>query len=132
MSRNNSGRSVTITDSNAKPKSEKEVMDTVQMTANALLGTYGDGEWNGGIGGAQGFYCRYAKFWDAKLVYEIHGSTEILFPFTLVEAIVRITNASSGATSINYVERSLTLPVSGDGKYILEVFFVKNIKEAQS
>jgi len=106
-------------------------MDTVQMTANALLGTNGDGVWDGGSVGGVGYYCRYAMFWDAKLVYTLHGSESLVFPFTLVEAVVRITNTATGATSINYVENDRTLAVSGDGKYVLEVSFVKNTKEVQ-
>lgn len=130
MAANNRSRSVTITQANAKFTTDKELRETVQMTANALEGTHGDGDWDGGIEGATGFFYRYAKFWNAKIVYEIHGSNSLVFPFTLVDAVVRITNAATGATTSTFVDRSRTMAISGDGKYVLEVSFVKNVKEA--
>jgi hypothetical protein len=122
-------RSVTITDTNAKPKGDKEVMDTIQMTANALQGTWGDGDWDGGITGAVGSYCKRGIFWDAKLVYTISGSATIKFPFTVVESIVRITNTATLASVISYIQKGKTLAVTGSGKFILEVLFVRNTKE---
>jgi len=132
MARNNvNTRSVTITESNAKPVSEKEIKETIQMIANALEGTYGDGDWDGGITGANGFYTQYARYWDAKLVYTLNGSADVVFPFTVVESFVRVTNVITKVTVINYIEKSRRLGVSGDGKYILEVCLVKNTKEVQ-
>ena len=133
MGTNNRNKTVKISESNANPINEVEVKQTLTMLANALKGTYGTGEFNGGLGDelAYGYWHQYAMYWDAKLVFTATGSVTITFPFTLVDAPVRIFNVSDSSSSVYYVHKSKSITISATGKTIVEVGFVKNIKEVE-
>ena len=126
MAKNN--RSVTITDAIARPRNEKEMQETLQMTANALLGTHGDGEWDCGVAGATCYYHKYAQFWNAKVSLTFSGTVIISFPFTIVDSILKQIK-DDGTTTNVYVSNAKQVTLTGSGKYILELFFVKNVKE---
>lgn len=128
MGRPRKSNSVTITEAMAKPQSPKEMGVAVESFANALDGTYGTGEWDGGVEGASGFWHRYSQYWDAKLVVTISTSQLIVFPFTVIDSLLRLTKLD-GTSSIIYIENAKQLNVAGNGKYVLELFFVKNTKE---
>jgi hypothetical protein len=130
MATNNRNKTTTITDSNAKPINQVEMANSLQMMANALKGTYGNGEFDGGLGSiANGYWHRYAMFWDAKLVFTATGSVTITFPYTVVDSMVKVYDASANTASVYYIESSKTLTFTASGKTIVEVSFCKNTKE---
>lgn len=130
MATNNRNKTTTITDSNAKPINQTEVSNSLQMMANALKGTYGDGEFDGGLGqGAEGYWHRYAMYWDAKLVCTAYGAVTITFPYTIVDSMVKVYDTTTNTTGVYYIQSSKTLTFTASGKTIVEVSFVKNTKE---
>lgn len=121
-----SNRSTIVTDAIAKPINESEVQTSIQTLANACRGTYGDGEWTGGIGGV-GYYVQYAMFWDAKLSFNATGDVVVVLPFTLLDSIVTLTDIVTMVRRYIHVQSGNTLSITGlTGKTILEINFAKN------
>jgi len=132
MATNNKNKTVTINDINAKLATPEETAETLQNLAIALKGTYGSGEFDGGLGtGAEGYYHRYAMYWDAKLVCTASGSTTITFPFTLVNAEICVLDVATNERSYFYADGTKQFTFNGNGKTVISTMFIKNTKEVQ-
>lgn len=131
MAKNNRNKTTTITDSTAKPINDDEVATSLQLMANALKGTYGYGEFNGGLGEniGNGYWHRYAMYWDAKLVFTGTGTTTITFPYTVIDSMVHVYDTATNTDQVYYIENSKTLTFNASGKTIVEVSFVKTGRE---
>lgn len=129
---NNNSRVTVITDSNAKPANEKELAETIQALVNATRGANGTGDWDAGIDGANGSWAKYLMFWDARVSFEVTGSVEITFPFTVVSSVVRVIKCGTvnPVEVLYYVDKAKTLTLSGlNGRTVVELSMVKNTKE---
>lgn len=128
----NSNRVTVVTDANAKPKNETELAETISTLVNANRGSNGDGTWDGGVDGSNGYWVKYRMFWDAKLSFVASGTTTITFPFTVVDSVVRVIRCGTnpGVEVLYYIDRSKTLSLSNlNGRTVIELSMVKNIKE---
>jgi hypothetical protein len=128
----NSSRATVVTEAMAKPTNEREAKEAMVQVVNALRGTYGTGEWDGGFDGASGYWTKYSMFWDAKLSFDGGGSATITFPFTVVDSIVKVYMVSGVTVTQenHYIVKGNNLTLAGlTGKTIIELAFVKNTKE---
>jgi hypothetical protein len=126
-----SSKATTITTAMASPSNPAELNETLLQLVNATRGTYGDGEWDGGIAG-NGYWCKYAAFWDAKLSADISGTTTIKFPFVVTDSAVRVYHLSgTPSMEVFYINSADALNLTGHGKTIIEVSLVQIPKEAQ-
>lgn len=125
---NRNNKTTTVSESVSKPLNETELKSSVQVMGNALRGVYGDGEWDGGVGGT-GYWVKYAMFWDAKLVFDGTGAHTITFPFTVADSIVRVTSTITLVTTNYYIASGTSLALTLSGKSIIEINFAKNAKD---
>lgn len=122
----------TITELFAYPANENEGRNSFRSVINALLGTWGNKAWDGGLDDANvvhGYWHRYARFWDCKLVFDSSGDTEIELPFLVKYGVARILDTSTETEAVRYIENSKSLTFSGVGRFIFSldpVIFSRN------
>lgn len=128
----NSSRTTIVTEAMAKPTNEREAKEAMVQVVNALRGSYGTGEWDGGFDGATGYWTKYSMFWDAKLSFVGSGTTTVTFPFTVIDSIVKVfkITGTSATQELIYIAKGNSLALTGlTGTTIIELAFVKNTKE---
>lgn len=101
--------------------SEQERPQAWSSVINALQGQYGQGEWDGGIGG-DGYWVKYGYFFDCRLKITGSGIKTITMPFSCKDSILHITNTVTLASSVVYVNgSSATFTINNTS--IIESFF---------
>lgn len=125
-----SSKLTTITDNIVNLESKQELAEALRKLTNALRGTYGEGEWNGGIGGT-GFWCKYSSFWDAKITCAFSGDAVVSLPFFVPESIATIYHIAGTVVTVEtqYLVNKNTIEVTASGTFIIVLSQVQSTKE---
>lgn len=118
---------VTINDLQARATTEAELDNTIKLLVSANIGSWGWDKW-----GNNGYYIKYAEFWDAKATFDITTETTINLPFRVVDNIVTIyTITGTVATpSVYYIYNDNVINVSGYAgkKIVIILSSIKNVR----
>ena len=125
-------RIVTINDNHAVPSTDEEWSSSIKQVAGALQGSWGKGDWNGGIGG-EGFWIKHSMFWDAKVKATLNGVTTFISPFPLKDAVVIISKIDPTDGSISqsnlFVDSGRNFDVTFNGVVIVEMKNIQNVRD---
>lgn len=118
---------VTINDLQARATTEAELDNTIKLLVSANIGSWGWDKW-----GDNGYYIKYAEFWDAKGTFDIVDQTIIKLPFRVIDNIVTVyeINGSNVTQGVYYIYNDNVISVSqyAGKKIIIKLDFIKNTR----
>lgn len=118
---------VTINDLQARATTEAEMDNTIKLLVSANIGSWGWDKW-----GDNGYYVKYAEFWDAKGTFNITDQTTITLPFRVNDNVVTIhsIDGTTVTTSVYYIYSDNVINVSAFSgkKIIISLSLIKNTR----
>jgi len=116
-------RITSVTASDARPKTEREVSESISKFANALQGEWGSGQFDGGVSG-EGCWNKRGYFWDFVIRFSATGSVSVRLPFVVAGSVVESVSLSAMTSNLSFVQDSDSVVVAASGDTILRGYMI--------